>query len=212
MGYGEIFRREIVRMSVADDFSTAMMEWDVTSYYAGRKETNCICTHPIVHICLAENPLTKLSAVIGNCCIEKFGTLEQAEEVVRLRKEVDNKTRPCGLCLRAYHKENAKSKLVCNTCWDNNIQCQTCQSWFHCHDVTERNWKKDCTPCWQRARGRSVTSSCEARIGKRKTRDCQNPCCSSRISWDEPSWKQYCLKCFKKGHARQERARRLELF
>lgn len=72
MGYVEEFITKIVDNSVSKDYGKAIEEW----LYRGEtyKENGfCICSHPIKENMIVRNRLNKVSLVVGNCCIRKFG-------------------------------------------------------------------------------------------------------------------------------------------
>lgn len=92
MGYAKEFRRQLIKRSVAKEWSKAKLEWidsgkmfrikndnDIEYYILKYPDVEiiprkCICGHGIQDHCVIKNETTGKEIAIGNCCIKKFET------------------------------------------------------------------------------------------------------------------------------------------
>lgn len=64
---------EIVRLSKADTWDEAKLEWDLVDVEKVDEPETCMCGHqPIVEVCVIANRLNKQVTRVGNCCVKKF--------------------------------------------------------------------------------------------------------------------------------------------
>ena len=62
----------IIRMSEADTWEAAALEWNLITIEWRDEGGHCICTHFIKEHCQIENMINGNQTIVGNCCINKF--------------------------------------------------------------------------------------------------------------------------------------------
>lgn len=62
----------IIRLSEADLWKDAAMEWKLLTIEWRDEGGHCICNHYIKEHCQIENMINGNQAIVGNCCINKF--------------------------------------------------------------------------------------------------------------------------------------------
>ena len=62
----------IIKLSVADNWDEAKLEWELVTIIWREEGGNCICTHFIKEHCQIENIINGNNTVVGNCCINQF--------------------------------------------------------------------------------------------------------------------------------------------
>jgi len=79
----------IIDMSRADNWDDAREEWELDYIeMAPCAEHTCLCGHyPIRELCFIRNWLTHNKALVGNCCIKHFQTMDHAGRIVDAVKE-----------------------------------------------------------------------------------------------------------------------------
>jgi hypothetical protein len=90
---------EIIIRSVSKDWHTAKTEWYFESAYKSMVSQTCLCTHhPIFNICIIRNKLNNELAEVGNCCINKFLGIDEANKIFdsvnRLKKDITKSMSP----------------------------------------------------------------------------------------------------------------------
>ncbi len=64
---------EIVKLSVANSWDQAKLEWILQDVYLEEEPSTCLCGHtPIIEICTLKNIKNGNLAEVGNCCVKKF--------------------------------------------------------------------------------------------------------------------------------------------
>jgi hypothetical protein len=101
MSYFEIFKREILASSVADNYFEACGEWvEVGIDYAeDDEEYACICSHPIKQLITIRNRENNNEVIVGSDCICKIHDFPNASlyqpvisNLVDLKKKPDDTT------------------------------------------------------------------------------------------------------------------------
>jgi len=101
MSYFEIFKREIIAHSVADNYVEACGEWiEVGIDYAeDDEEYACICSHPIKQLITIRNRENNNEVIVGSDCICKIHDFPNASlyqpvisNLVDLKKKSDDTT------------------------------------------------------------------------------------------------------------------------
>lgn len=82
---------EIIKRSIARNWDTAKLEWELREVYEADEPETCLCGHfPIIELCVLGNKLNRKSATVGNCCVKKFIGLPSDrifQAVKRVRKD-----------------------------------------------------------------------------------------------------------------------------
>ena len=80
MSYFEIFKREIIRHSNADNYFDACHEWDELAIDVADddEECYCICSHPIKQLITIRNRENGNDVVVGSDCIRKIPNFPNA--------------------------------------------------------------------------------------------------------------------------------------
>lgn len=80
MSYFEIFKREIIRHSNADNYFDACHEWDEVCIDVADddEECYCICSHPIKQLITIRNRENGNDVVVGSDCIRKIPNFPNA--------------------------------------------------------------------------------------------------------------------------------------
>lgn len=70
----KIFRLfpEIIKLSEADNWGDAALEWKLVGIQWDKKGDHCICGHFIKEKCFIRNVVNGNHTLVGNCCIHKF--------------------------------------------------------------------------------------------------------------------------------------------
>lgn len=64
---------EIIRLSENPVWDVAKTEWKLLEIEDSEEDQTCLCGHfPIRELCILENKLNAKTAVVGNCCVNKF--------------------------------------------------------------------------------------------------------------------------------------------
>ena len=73
---------EIIKLSVSRDWNNAKLEWKFEYAYQSEELETCLCGHyPIKNICVITNTKNRTSTEVGNCCINKFLGIEEANKI-----------------------------------------------------------------------------------------------------------------------------------
>lgn len=101
MSYFEIFKREIINLSVSNTYEEACGEW----YEAGideaddGEEYSCICSHPIKQLITIHNRENNNETIVGSDCICKIHNFPHADlyqtvisNLTDLKKKPDDTT------------------------------------------------------------------------------------------------------------------------
>lgn len=98
MSYFEIFKREIIKNSVAQNYYEACHEWVVVSYDIADddEECECICTHPIKQLISIRNLKNGNEVIVGSDCVQKIDGIPDSDLYIKaitnlqaLRKDND---------------------------------------------------------------------------------------------------------------------------
>jgi len=85
---------EIIRLSVADTWDEAKLEWQLAEIYHQKEPDTCICGHfPINEICVLRNKRNNLITEVGNICVKKFLGLPSDLIFKALRRIAKDETR-----------------------------------------------------------------------------------------------------------------------
>ena len=83
---------EIIVLSQSKKWDQARLEWKLENIYFGDGRDSCLCGHfPIVELCQIRNKINQNTAIIGNCCVNKFLGLPSAQifqAVKRVRNDI----------------------------------------------------------------------------------------------------------------------------
>lgn len=99
MSYFEIFKREIIKQSVSQDYYEACAEWvEVGIDYAeDHEEYECLCTHPIKQLITIRNRENNREVIVGSDCICKIHNFPNASlyqpvitNLVELKRNFDD--------------------------------------------------------------------------------------------------------------------------
>ena len=82
---------EIIKLSDADNWDAAKLEWTLNEVYETDEPETCLCGHfPIIELCILSNKRNSNLATVGNCCVKKFIGLPSDkifQAVKRVRKD-----------------------------------------------------------------------------------------------------------------------------
>ncbi|TQV77345.1 hypothetical protein FLL45_05215 [Aliikangiella marina] len=82
---------EIIKLSEAELWDTAKLEWKLEEVYESETPDTCLCGHfPIIEICVLSNKFNGNTAIVGNCCVKKFLGLPSDkifQAIKRVRKD-----------------------------------------------------------------------------------------------------------------------------
>lgn len=85
---------EIIRLSVANTWDEAKLEWQLTEIYHQDEPDTCLCSHfPINEICVLLNKRNNLTTEVGNICVKKFLGLPSDLIFQALRRIAKDETR-----------------------------------------------------------------------------------------------------------------------
>jgi hypothetical protein len=74
--------QEILKLSVSQNWDIAKNEWVFISAYRSDDSQVCLCGHnPIFNICVIKNKINEKSTEVGNCCINKFLDIDDANNI-----------------------------------------------------------------------------------------------------------------------------------
>ena len=83
---------EIIALSQSKNWEQAKLEWTLETIYFGDGEDSCLCGHfPIVELCQLTNKINQNTAIVGNCCVNKFLGLPSAQlfqALKRVRRDI----------------------------------------------------------------------------------------------------------------------------
>ena len=112
---------EIIRLSVADTWDEAKLEWQLAEIYHQKEPDTFICGHfPINEICVLHNKRNNLTTEVGNICVKKFLGLPSDLIFQALRRIAKDETR----ALNAEAVDHAFRKRWIND-WEKNFYFDT---------------------------------------------------------------------------------------
>jgi hypothetical protein len=65
-------KKEIINLSVSDEWEIAKKEWDVWTIFIEEGWDNCLCGQSIKECCVLRNKLNKHECIVGNVCVNNF--------------------------------------------------------------------------------------------------------------------------------------------
>lgn len=80
MSYFEIFKNEIIKLSVSQNYYDACGEWEEVGvdYAEDHEECQCLCTHPIKQLITIRNRENNREVIVGSDCICKIHNFPNA--------------------------------------------------------------------------------------------------------------------------------------
>lgn len=73
---------EILNLSVSKYWESAILEWNFEYAYYSHELQTCLCGHyPIMNICVIKNTKNKNCTEVGNCCVNKFLGIDEANKI-----------------------------------------------------------------------------------------------------------------------------------
>lgn len=88
----------LIALSEASSWDEAKLEWDLEHVWREDEPDTCLCGHsPIIEICLLRNRYNRKTAIVGNCCVKKFGTLPSDlifQAVKRIQENIERAINP----------------------------------------------------------------------------------------------------------------------
>ena len=88
----------LIELSEASTWDEAKLEWGLEHIWRENKPDTCLCGHsPILEICLIRNIKNNNSAILGNSCVKKFGTLPSDlifDAVRRIQEKIESAINP----------------------------------------------------------------------------------------------------------------------
>ncbi|KAI8815685.1 uncharacterized protein EV422DRAFT_510348 [Fimicolochytrium jonesii] len=195
MGYNEKFWKALLNASKYNTREEAIAEFKVTG--VRRQEgSKCICTHVITEQCEVKSVVNNKVLIIGNCCIKRFFSAEEAAKADDLFKKLARKTRDCIKCNKRYPKDYARDmdEKLCNDCFAHYKTCGTCdKGWVYCENESEFRWKTMCTDCFKTKKTKeqaekplATPRTCKGYTGHK---------CKKSINAAE-HWKTRCSNCY----------------
>lgn len=97
MSYKERFIETIVDHSVANDWSTAKLEWDHICS-DDIPDSNCICGQCITEVCTILNLQNGVELEVGNVCVTKFLDIDRKSDFKLIKKGIIDDSLLCELC------------------------------------------------------------------------------------------------------------------
>ena len=85
---------EIIRLSKANNWDEAKLEWELEDVYWQSESEECLCGHsPINEICILRNTKNDDQVTVGNYCVKKFLDLPSGKifDAIRRIKKDDSK-------------------------------------------------------------------------------------------------------------------------
>lgn len=112
---------EIVKLSVADSWDQAKLEWRLQDVRFEEEASICLCGHtPIIEICTLANAKNANTAEVGNCCVKKFIGLP-SDKIFQAIKRIK---RDVGRAINAETIDHFYSKGIL-TRWEYNFSFNT---------------------------------------------------------------------------------------
>jgi hypothetical protein len=85
---------EIIKLSVANTWDEAKLEWQLAEIYHQEEPDTCLCGHfPINEICVLRNKRNNSTTEVGNICVKKFLGLPSELIFQALRRIAKDETR-----------------------------------------------------------------------------------------------------------------------
>lgn len=135
----EIFSKELISMSVSNDYLPAVLEWefdfceDSRERQKGEDEEQfyCLCTTKIRYLNYISNKLNHNGATVGSCCVKKFMKENKDLSIVMENKEkIKSKN-------KKFNKDKQLKKI-----------CEKCFKEFKLKSLDEHRWKHRCLKCF----------------------------------------------------------------
>lgn len=102
----QVLAREIIALSVAQEWAAARAEWTLDYIVESDTYRTCLCEHyPIVELCYLRNRRNGNSALVGNCCVNKFMGLPSGPIFAGLKRIKDNRRKALNEALTEYAYE-----------------------------------------------------------------------------------------------------------
>ncbi|WP_286397302.1 MULTISPECIES: hypothetical protein [Myroides] len=101
---------EIILLSNSKYWDSAKLEWFFRLTYISEEQQRCLCGHfPIREICVIKNSKNGNEAEVGNCCVNKFLDIDDANKILTSVKRVkeDNSKTMSKEALEYLFKNNA---------------------------------------------------------------------------------------------------------
>jgi hypothetical protein len=100
MSYFEIFKREIINLSISNTYDEACSEWyEVCIDEADGDDYECVCTHPIKQLITIRNRETNNETIVGCDCIQKITGMKNKDlylpvltNLIELKRGPENTT------------------------------------------------------------------------------------------------------------------------
>ena len=100
MSYFEIFKREIIKLSISNTYDEACSEWyEVCIDEADGDDYECICTHPIKQLITIRNRENNNETIVGCDCIQKITGMKNKDlylpvltNLIELKRDLQNTT------------------------------------------------------------------------------------------------------------------------
>lgn len=180
-----------------DAYELALQQWpEMESEYGlleDEDESFCICSHIIQRLFYVSNSDNDNRLRVGSCCIKKFGSEENKENLRLLSKQMKykGKKRLCESCGNYRISKKAPSwHRRCKSCFGNDNSfikipipggriCSSCKGPYI--QSNEPSWKTKCTDCYKATGYRN----CEL-------------CGRNKIKEDSPGWMKLCRECYRK--------------
>jgi len=108
---------EIIKLSKADRWDAAKIEWALSEVYEADDPETCLCGHfPIIELCVLKNTINNNLAFVGNCCVKKFIGLpsDKIFQAVKRVKQDNKKSLNDEAIRHAYNRGWIN-------CWDKNF-------------------------------------------------------------------------------------------
>lgn len=113
--------QEMIKLSVADKWSDAKLEWKLDFILKIEDEETCLCSHtPIKELCYMKNIKNNNTAIIGNVCVTKFIGIDSERIFLSIRNIYINRDKAINEDLALY----AKDKNLINE-WEYNFSIST---------------------------------------------------------------------------------------
>lgn len=86
---------EIIKLSHAEVWDEAKIEWTFTNAYQSNSPQTCLCGHhPIKNICVITNKKNGTRTEVGNCCVENFFGISEGGRIIasikRLKDDISS--------------------------------------------------------------------------------------------------------------------------
>lgn len=90
---------EIIALSNSDHWESAKREWDFVYAFMSEEFQTCLCGHyPIKEICVLKNSINNNETEVGNCCVNKFLGIENANKIFssvkRIKEDISRSMSP----------------------------------------------------------------------------------------------------------------------